>query len=147
MAGRGAREADPTSSTPHGERGTFFVSAAGNDANDGRSEATSWKTIGKVNSRFWAPGDRIRFRAGDKFDGNVWLHPGNLPSRGDQNNRMIVETYFTVIGGPLAEINPTFGGETGMVHVDRVGGVTVQNLKLTARPHQDAARRRLDKQQ
>ena len=108
------------------------MSAAGNDANDGRSEATPWKTIGKVNSSFWAPGDRIRFRAGDKFDGNVWLHPGNLPSRGDQNNRMIVETYFTVIGGPLAEINPTFGGETGMVHVDRVGGVTVQNLKLTA---------------
>jgi hypothetical protein len=127
-----AARAQQTPPPPHGERGTFFVSAAGNDANDGRSEATPWKTIGKVNSSFWAPGDRIRFRAGDKFDGNVWLHPGNLPSRGDQNNRMIVETYFTVIGGPLAEINPTFGGETGMVHVDRVGGVTVQNLKLTA---------------
>jgi hypothetical protein len=127
-----AARAQRTPPPPHGERGTFFVSAAGNDANDGRSEATPWKTIGKVNSSFWAPGDRIRFRAGDKFDGNVWLHPGNLPSRGDQNNRMIVETYFTVIGGPLAEINPTFGGETGMVHVDRVSGVTVQNLKLTA---------------
>jgi hypothetical protein len=119
----------PTPPPPHGERGTFFVSAAGNDANDGRSEATPWKTIGKVNSSFWAPGDRIRFRAGDKFDVNVRLHPGNLPSRGDQANHIVVDTYGT---GPLAEINPAFGRATGIAHVDRVSGVTVQNLKLTA---------------
>src|SRR3954465_4259930 len=47
-----AARAQQTPPLPHGARGTFFVSAAGNDANDGRSEATPWKTIGKVNSSF-----------------------------------------------------------------------------------------------
>ena len=49
----------------------YYISAAGNDANNGTSQATPWKTIAKLNLS-WAPinsGDSILFRRGDTFIG------------------------------------------------------------------------------
>jgi hypothetical protein len=49
----------------------YYISAAGNDANNGTSQATPWKTISKLNSS-WTPinaGDSILFRRGDTFIG------------------------------------------------------------------------------
>jgi hypothetical protein len=51
----------------------YYISAAGNDANNGTSQATPWKTIAKLNlSTTWTsinPGDSILFRRGDTFIG------------------------------------------------------------------------------
>ena len=51
----------------------YYVSSAGNDASDGLSISTSWRTIAKVNSAFinLNPGDRILFNRGDTFYGNL----------------------------------------------------------------------------
>ena len=51
----------------------YYVSSAGNDAADGLTESTAWKTISKVNSSFAIiqPGDKILFRSGDKFYGTI----------------------------------------------------------------------------
>ena len=48
----------------------YFVSNAGSDANDGRSPATAWCTLGHVSAQEFAPGDVIRLRRGD-----VWREP------------------------------------------------------------------------
>lgn len=46
---------------------TFFISAAGNDSNDGLTQGTSWATIGKVNANTQQPGDNYLFNGGDTF--------------------------------------------------------------------------------
>ena len=39
---------------------TYYVSqSSGNDANDGKSLATAWKTFGKLNAFKLAPGDKV----------------------------------------------------------------------------------------
>lgn len=53
----------------------YYVSADGNDKNDGRSEATPWKTLSRVSSFEFAEGDEVRFRRGDVFRGFVKTRP------------------------------------------------------------------------
>ncbi|MGE5647809.1 MAG: right-handed parallel beta-helix repeat-containing protein [Acidobacteriota bacterium] len=51
---------------------TYYVdSASGNDRNNGLSEAKAWKTLDKVNAASFVPGDKILFRAGAKFTGQL----------------------------------------------------------------------------
>lgn len=51
---------------------TYYVSASGNDSNNGTSEATPWQTTAKVNSfPSFLPGDNIFFKRGDTFYGNI----------------------------------------------------------------------------
>ena len=50
---------------------TYFVSPGGNDAATGLSVAQAWKTIDKVNSVVFQPGDRILFEAGKTFYGQL----------------------------------------------------------------------------
>jgi parallel beta-helix repeat protein len=53
----------------------YYISATGNDAANGLSESTAWKTIAKFNSSFSGliPGDRIFFRRGDIFYGTLTI--------------------------------------------------------------------------
>ncbi len=48
---------------------TYYVANSGNDANDGLSPATAWKTIGKVNAStaLFVPGTSILLNRGDVF--------------------------------------------------------------------------------
>src|SRR6478609_2967766 len=52
----------------------YYVSPAGNDANDGRSPQTAWRTIARANGRNWNPGDALLFEGGQTF--NVEGSPG-----------------------------------------------------------------------
>ncbi|HFC10920.1 MAG TPA: hypothetical protein ENJ75_01885 [Candidatus Kaiserbacteria bacterium] len=50
---------------------TYYVdSVLGNDANNGTSINSAWKTISKVDSYTFNPGDQILFKRGDTWDGN-----------------------------------------------------------------------------
>src|SRR5881227_727349 len=54
---------------------TYHVdSRAGNDARDGLTSEHAWRTLAKVNTTTFAPGDRILLRAGSVWEG-VALHP------------------------------------------------------------------------
>jgi hypothetical protein len=65
---------------------TYYVSANGDDAADGLSKATPWKTITRALQNALGDGDHIRFRRGDTFFGalngarrsNAWAL-GNVP--------------------------------------------------------------------
>ena len=55
---------------------TYYVSNDGNDANDGKTPETSWKTIERVNREQLVPGDGVRFKRGDLFRGTILSENG-----------------------------------------------------------------------
>lgn len=69
---------------------TYYVSAEGDDSNDGRTPETAWKTLEKVSSASFEVNDGVRFRRGDVFRGCV------TPSAG--------VTYAAYGSGPKPEI-------------------------------------------
>ena len=81
---------------------TYYVSTSGNDNNNGTSISSSWKTILKVNSKTFQPGDNILFRRGDTWTGEqlVINHGGNETHRitygayGNGNKPVITMKYF-----------------------------------------------------
>ena len=78
---------------------TYHVDPAGNDDNDGKSTAKPWRSLNKVNSTTFAPGDKIVFKAGGIWTGQ--LHP--LGS-GASGNPIVINRYGTgakpIINGP-----------------------------------------------
>jgi hypothetical protein len=52
---------------------SYFVDCAvGNDAASGLEPGAAWRTVAKVSSRTFAPGDSIRFRRGTSCPGMLW---------------------------------------------------------------------------
>ncbi len=54
----------------------YYVSNNGDDNNDGKSEATAWKTTKKVDATDLAYGDGVFFKRGDIFRGSFTAKPG-----------------------------------------------------------------------
>ena len=53
-------------------RTTYYVDGEkGDDANPGTSPAKAWRTLDRVNAMTFAPGDRILFRAGTRYTGQL----------------------------------------------------------------------------
>ncbi len=79
---------------------TYYVSAsAGSDANSGSSTATAWKTLGKVNTSTFAPGDTIYLKRGD-----VWNEALIPPSSGGAGNLIAFDAYPVGSSGPAPRI-------------------------------------------
>ena len=70
---------------------TYYVSAAGSDANTGKSTSTPWKSIAKLNTVSFTSGDAILFRCGDEFQGQISLGQSGvtLGSYGSGNKPII----------------------------------------------------------
>lgn len=49
----------------------YYVAANGNDDLDGRSRNTAWRSIAKINSFYFQPGDSLFFKGGDVFNGSL----------------------------------------------------------------------------
>jgi hypothetical protein len=54
-----------------GPGGYYLDSAGGNDSSDGTSPATAWRTLTKVNGVTYQPGNRICFKAGGSWTGQL----------------------------------------------------------------------------
>ena len=54
----------------------YYVSADGDDANDGKSPVSAWKSLARVSAAELDAGDGVLFRRGDLFRGNVKTCPG-----------------------------------------------------------------------
>ena len=61
----------PTEVTVSGTR--YYVSADGDDSNNGRSEESPWASLDKVNSANLNPGDGVFFRRGDIWRGKALI--------------------------------------------------------------------------
>lgn len=72
---------------------TYYVSnSSGNDSNNGLSPTSAWKTLSKVSSFNFLPGDSILFKKGD-----IWKEASSLvfTENGTSNNPIIISTYGT----------------------------------------------------
>ena len=69
---------------------TYYVSVSGNDAANGLTESTAWKTISKINGGTFSPGDSILFRMGD-----VWRETLTVPSSGSSGSYIVFTSYGT----------------------------------------------------
>jgi len=68
---------------------TYCIDATdGNDSNDGLSTSSAWKTIAKVNSSSFQPGDYILFKKGE-----IWREQLNIPSSGIEGNPITFGAY------------------------------------------------------
>ncbi len=68
--------------------GRYYVSNAGNDNYDGKSEATAWKTIAKVNAQKLLAGDTVSFKCGD-----IWRETLTIPASGTNTQYIVFNTY------------------------------------------------------
>jgi hypothetical protein len=114
-----------TSTPPPTSTSYYFNSTFGNDGNDCKSAANACKTIAKAMSLKYGGGDKLLFAG--TFSGNVTITPRTVPSLGDSR--------FPIIVGSLdpnnrATITARTGGETGIVQISGVSGVTVTDLIL-----------------
>lgn len=61
---------------------TFYVDAAsGDDAASGRSPAAAWRSLDRAGQLRLGPGDRLLFRAGQRWAGQLSLQGAGLPGR------------------------------------------------------------------
>ncbi len=70
----------------------YYVSATGNDANAGTSPSLAWRSIAKVNSRTFSPGDKILFQGGAVFSGGLVFDSAD---RGTAVGPISVSSYGT----------------------------------------------------
>lgn len=80
----------------------YYVSNTGNDSNPGTTIGAPWKTIAKVNSSTFLPGDDIHFKRG-----GTWAESLEPPSGGAANNYIVFDDYDVgpkpIITGSAAE--------------------------------------------
>jgi parallel beta-helix repeat protein len=68
---------------------TYYVDATnGHDHNDGLSQSSAWRTISKVNTSSFNPGDTINFKKGD-----IWREQLTVPSSGTSGHPITFGTY------------------------------------------------------
>jgi hypothetical protein len=68
----------------------YYVSVTGADARDGRSPASAWRTVQRVNNQRFAAGDRILFEAGQTFSGNLYFDGAE---RGTSDAPIVISSY------------------------------------------------------
>lgn len=97
----------------------YYVDAlTGSNTYDGTSPAKAWKTLSKVDSMSYAPGDVIAFQGGQTFNGNF-----NIKNNGDSTALI----KFTSYGTGQAKINA--GTETAISCYNR-GYIWIDNLNI-----------------
>ncbi|MEV6006258.1 right-handed parallel beta-helix repeat-containing protein [Streptomyces sp. NPDC051976] len=110
------------SSLPHYRPGhTYYVSASGNDHNDGRSTGKAWRTLAHADRQQLLPGDRLLLQGGTRFTGGLTVGKGDA---GRADLPVVVGSY----GTGRATVAPTTGPG---VSVYDTGGVEIHDLVVT----------------
>ena len=60
---------------------TYHVSPQGNDGHDGKSPATPWRTVARVNAHAFEPGDQIRFERDGEWRESLVASSSGAPGR------------------------------------------------------------------
>jgi hypothetical protein len=96
----------------------FLDSQGGDDARDGRGQATAWQTLERASAATLKPGDRVLLRGGRTFRGTLRL---DADDAGTAERPVIVASY--------GEGRATIEAGTGhAVLVSNAGGVEVRDL-------------------
>ncbi|QHW33493.1 right-handed parallel beta-helix repeat-containing protein [Paenibacillus rhizovicinus] len=100
---------------------TYYVSAAGSDSNNGTSSSAPWKTLSKVSGAAFGAGDKILFRSGDSWSGQLMINDSGTSAK-----PVTVGAYDK---GSKPLING--GGNSAAVLIDGASYVTVDGLAVT----------------
>ncbi len=74
----------------------YYVSADGNDSNNGKSPEKAWKTMDKVASKRFSSGDAVLFRRGDTFRGNFKAQDGvTYAAYGEGDKPILIASEIT----------------------------------------------------
>ena len=104
----------------------YFVSADGDDSNDGLTPETPIKTLSKASSLSLKAGDSVLFRKGDTFVGN--LHYSDL--EGSKENPITIASYGDGDESPvITNGNETLKNET-VINFFNSSGVVIRDLKI-----------------
>ena len=96
----GVQEESETASGTTGVLREFYVdSVSGDDQNAGTTEESPWKTLAKVSSRTFRPGDGVFFKRGSEYSGCVTIN-----GDGNADNPITVGAYGS--GSPPSFTNP-----------------------------------------
>jgi len=102
---------------------TFYVdSDTGNDNNPGTSPARAWKSLNKVNSHSFSPGDTILLKSGAEWTGIL-----HLKGSGSEDKPIVVDKYD---GNKLPLIRGDGKEYPYVVYLDNVQYYEVNNLEL-----------------
>jgi autotransporter-associated beta strand protein len=100
----------------------YFVSPTGNDSATGTSDGSAWKTLDKVNSTTFQPGDRIRFKKGGTWVGSLWPK-----GSGDSTAQITLGSYGTG-AKPLIDAQ---GAETAVIKLSNQEYWTIDGFEVT----------------
>ncbi|MDQ1924833.1 RICIN domain-containing protein [Massilia pseudoviolaceinigra] len=70
---------------------TYYLSASGNDNNDGASPSTPWKSLGKINEQVRSPGDKFLLKRGDVWSTQLYL--SDLRGNGSAAAPIVISAY------------------------------------------------------
>ena len=111
---------------------TYYVDAdAGDDTKDGCSEAGAWRTLDKVNSTTFAPGDRVLLKSGCSWKGQLWPKGSGAPGR-----PIVLDRYGE---GSLPAVHAE-GKHFEALHLRNQQHWEIANLELTNRGPKPAPR-------
>ena len=108
----------------------YYFAANGSDRKP-CTQTLPCRTIAKAQSLSYLPGDSINFQGGDTFTGCLRITPTNVPSCGLPSNPITVQSYGT---GSATLTNDCTGDRAGLVTINGVSGVIVNNLKIAVSP-------------
>lgn len=104
----------------------YYVDASlGNDSNVGTSSAVAWKTLSKVNLFTFLPGDRLLFKAGEVWNGQLLLNDS-----GTSGNPIILDMYGSG-NKPIINGGGALTNNAATVLLDNVEYWEINNLELT----------------
>ncbi|TDU03466.1 alpha-galactosidase-like protein [Streptomyces sp. 846.5] len=101
---------------------TYYVDPAGSDTTNGISPATPWQSLAKVNAQTFRPGDRVLFKDGGTWTGQLALH-----GSGRAGAPITVATYGTG-AKPVIAGN---GTAVSAVLLSNEHDITVDGLEVT----------------
>ena len=107
-------------------------SRAGDDARDGLTPTTAWRTLDKVNAATFQPGDRVLFRSGSAWSGQL-----RITAQGEPGRPIVFRAYGE---GPRPRID-TAGAFEDAVLIRNAQHVEVRDFELTNRGEGDQPRR------
>lgn len=114
----------------------YVDNVLGNDDNSGTSQNSAWKSLSKVNSVVYSPGDQILFKSGGVWNGRV-LPQGS----GEAGKPIIIGKYggdaLPIINGASAFYDGFFEGSTILLYNQEY--YEIYDLSITNKPDQTMA--------
>lgn len=111
----------------------YYVSSSeGDDANNGLSPLSPWASLEKVNSKRLKPGEKIFFKSGDKWSGQL-----EIKGKGRIDSLIIIDKYGL---GPKPRIDG-WGANRYTLLLKNASYCTVRNLEITNQGAERKARR------